>query len=72
MDRQASRKPKSSLGNHDLCCLHYCLLAPCYGQRIPFRRDEDIWGYLAKTVLNIPTFVLQEECMLNKLSLHVL
>ena len=58
MDRQASRKPESSFGNDDLCCLHYCLLAPCYGQRIPFKRDENIWVYLAKTVLNISDFCL--------------
>ena len=36
----------------------WLLFNPMYGQLIPFKRDENMWVYLAKDILNFSDFCL--------------
>ena len=59
MDHRIARRPESHLSK----IMTYVLfitscLTTCYRQLIPFKRDENIWLYLAKNVVNISDFCL--------------
>ena len=59
MDRRISRRPENHLSKTEIYILFITLcLTSCHGELIPFRRDENIWVYLAKNVLNLSDFCL--------------